>query len=226
MLAAGGVLYGWARLRGEAGLSGAEWRWAAVTGWSPSARRGVDGEFLTLEPADDAELAESELEENGDGYERSSAMPMADRLSGHLLLIHSAMDENVHAQHTFQLLTALTQAGSAGRTWIEAGRDVRFDTIEARQRSGFHASDDINHLEAQTAQAGTVLVGQLATMAFGVEFRSIGIRLGSVNAFDMSFAWARIITFGVALAGILALWLFLTRTYMGALSFELVHDEG
>jgi branched-chain amino acid transport system permease protein len=54
-----------------------------------------------------------------------------------------------------------------------------------------------------------------ATMAFGVEFRSIGIRLGSVNAFDMSFAWARIITFGVALAGILALWLFLTRTYMG-----------
>ena len=54
-----------------------------------------------------------------------------------------------------------------------------------------------------------------ATMAFGVEFRSIGIRLGSVNAFDMSFAWARIITFGVALACILALWLFLTRTYMG-----------
>jgi branched-chain amino acid transport system permease protein len=54
-----------------------------------------------------------------------------------------------------------------------------------------------------------------ATMAFGVEFRSIGIRLGSVNAFDMSFAWARIITFGVAIGGILALWLFLTRTYMG-----------
>ena len=27
-------------------------------------------------------------------------------------------------------------------------------------RSGFHASDDINHLEAQTAEAGTVLVGQ------------------------------------------------------------------
>ena len=54
-----------------------------------------------------------------------------------------------------------------------------------------------------------------ATMAFGVEFRSIGIRLGSANMFDMSFSWARIITFGVALAGILVLWLFLTRTYMG-----------
>jgi branched-chain amino acid transport system permease protein len=54
-----------------------------------------------------------------------------------------------------------------------------------------------------------------ATMAFGVEFRNIGIRLGSVSAFDMSFAWSRILTFAVALAGMLALWLFLTRTYMG-----------
>jgi branched-chain amino acid transport system permease protein len=54
-----------------------------------------------------------------------------------------------------------------------------------------------------------------ATMAFGVEFRNIGIRLGSANILDMSFAWSRILTFAVALAGMLALWLFLTRTYMG-----------
>jgi branched-chain amino acid transport system permease protein len=52
-------------------------------------------------------------------------------------------------------------------------------------------------------------------MAFGVEFRNIGIRLGSMNLFDMSFSWARIVTFAVALGGMLALWLFLTRTYMG-----------
>ncbi|HEX6309928.1 MAG TPA: EamA family transporter [Longimicrobiales bacterium] len=32
MLVAGGVLYGWSRLRGEAGLAREEWRWAAVTG--------------------------------------------------------------------------------------------------------------------------------------------------------------------------------------------------
>jgi len=31
----------------------------------------------------------------------------------------------------------------------------------------------------------------------------------------MSFSWARIVTFAVALGGMLALWLFLTRTYMG-----------
>ncbi|MSR36702.1 MAG: S9 family peptidase [Gemmatimonadetes bacterium] len=51
------------------------------------------------------------LEANDTGYEGSAAMPMVDRLQGHLLLIHSAMDENVHPQNTMQLLTALAAAG-------------------------------------------------------------------------------------------------------------------
>ena len=55
----------------------------------------------------------------------------------------------------------------------------------------------------------------VATMAFGVEFRNLGIRLGSTGFADMSFAWSRIITFGVAMAGMVALWLFLSRTFMG-----------
>jgi branched-chain amino acid transport system permease protein len=54
-----------------------------------------------------------------------------------------------------------------------------------------------------------------ATMAFGIDFRNIGIRLGSINTADMSFSWARILTFVIALAGMLALWLFLTRTFIG-----------
>ncbi len=54
-----------------------------------------------------------------------------------------------------------------------------------------------------------------ATMVFGIDFKNLGIRLGSLNAFDMSFSYARIITFGVALAAMLLLWLFLSRTYMG-----------
>ena len=32
-------------------------------------------------------------------------------VTGHLLLIHSLLDDNVHPQHTMQLLTALTEAG-------------------------------------------------------------------------------------------------------------------
>jgi dipeptidyl-peptidase-4 len=51
------------------------------------------------------------LGENERGYEGSSTLPLAGRLQGHLLLIHSAMDENVHPQNTMQLLTALAQAG-------------------------------------------------------------------------------------------------------------------
>src|SRR5882672_6278386 len=54
-----------------------------------------------------------------------------------------------------------------------------------------------------------------ATMAFGIDFKNIGLRLGSVNAFDMSFSYARIVTFGVALATMLLLWVFLQRTYIG-----------
>src|SRR5713101_7317248 len=34
-----------------------------------------------------------------------------------------------------------------------------------------------------------------ATMAFGIDFRNIGIRLGSVSIADMSFSWSRIWAF-------------------------------
>ena len=54
-----------------------------------------------------------------------------------------------------------------------------------------------------------------ATMAFGIDFKNLGIRLGSIIVADMSFSWARIITFLIALAGMLALWLFLSRTFIG-----------
>ncbi len=43
-------------------------------------------------------------------YKSASTLPMAGNLKAHLLLIHSAMDENVHPQNTMQLLTALTAA--------------------------------------------------------------------------------------------------------------------
>ena len=51
------------------------------------------------------------LPQNEQQYEAASTLNKAANLQDRLLLIHSAMDENVHAQHTFQLLTALTNAG-------------------------------------------------------------------------------------------------------------------
>jgi branched-chain amino acid transport system permease protein len=64
-----------------------------------------------------------------------------------------------------------------------------------------------------------------ATMAFGIDFRNLGIRLGSVSILDMNFALARIITFAVAIAGMLALWLFLKRTYMGTAIRAIAQDR-
>lgn len=51
------------------------------------------------------------LPDNKAGYEASSAVAKAANLKGYLLLVHSGLDENVHPQHTMQLLTALTNAG-------------------------------------------------------------------------------------------------------------------
>jgi dipeptidyl-peptidase-4 len=51
------------------------------------------------------------LGDNADGYKQSSAIANAPKLKGHLLLIHSLLDDNVHPQNTMQLLTALTNAG-------------------------------------------------------------------------------------------------------------------
>jgi dipeptidyl-peptidase-4 len=51
------------------------------------------------------------LGDNLQGYKESSAIENASKLRGHLLLIHSLMDDNVHPQNTFQLLTAFTAQG-------------------------------------------------------------------------------------------------------------------
>jgi len=64
-----------------------------------------------------------------------------------------------------------------------------------------------------------------ATMAFGIDFKNLGIRLGSVTIADMSFSYSRLITFGVALAAMLLLWLFLSRTYIGIAIRAIAQDR-
>jgi branched-chain amino acid transport system permease protein len=54
-----------------------------------------------------------------------------------------------------------------------------------------------------------------ATLAFGVDFRNLGIRMPVIEIGDMFFSFARILAFVAALAGMVALYLFLTRTFMG-----------
>lgn len=54
-----------------------------------------------------------------------------------------------------------------------------------------------------------------ATLAFGIEFKNIGVTFPPIVVGEISFSMPRLIAFGVALAGMLATYLFLTRTYLG-----------
>lgn len=54
-----------------------------------------------------------------------------------------------------------------------------------------------------------------ATLVFGVEFRNIGISLPQLQVGEMYVSFARLIAFVVALSGMIGVYLFLTRTYLG-----------
>jgi branched-chain amino acid transport system permease protein len=55
----------------------------------------------------------------------------------------------------------------------------------------------------------------IVTVIFGVEFRSLGVRLPGVNFGEMNFSIARLVAFGVAIAAIAGTWLLLSRTFIG-----------
>ena len=55
----------------------------------------------------------------------------------------------------------------------------------------------------------------VATLLFGTDFRNIGVRLPVVEIADMSISFARLIAFAVAVLGAGALYVFLSRTFVG-----------
>ena len=54
-----------------------------------------------------------------------------------------------------------------------------------------------------------------ATLVFGIEFKNLGVALPAIAVGEMSFSASRLLAFGVALAGMVAMYLFLTRSYLG-----------
>jgi len=50
-------------------------------------------------------------QENSEGYDLGSAMPYAENLEGKLLIMHGAVDNNVHPGNSIQLISALIEAG-------------------------------------------------------------------------------------------------------------------
>src|SRR5690606_22592510 len=84
-------------------------------------------------------------ERDAEAYEASSALSVAARITGSLLLIHGAIDENVHLRHSTRLVAQLQAAG----------RDVELvllpaDRHRTRSASGLATRDrrTVRHLLA------------------------------------------------------------------------------
>src|SRR5258706_3857489 len=69
------------------------------------------------------------------------------------------------------------------------------------------------------------LLQSAATVAFGIDFRILGIRLPILDIAEMFISYARLLAFGVALLGMVALYLFLSRSFTGAAIRAIAQDR-
>ncbi|MBW0003559.1 MAG: branched-chain amino acid ABC transporter permease [Hyphomicrobiales bacterium] len=65
----------------------------------------------------------------------------------------------------------------------------------------------------------------LATLLFGTDFRNIGVRLPLIELGDIFISYSRLLAFGTALIGAVALYLFLSRTYLGIAMRAIAQDR-
>ena len=64
-----------------------------------------------------------------------------------------------------------------------------------------------------------------ATLLFGTDFRNIGVRLPVIALGGIFISFARLLAFGVALLGAVALYTFLKRTYLGTAIRAIAQDR-
>ena len=65
----------------------------------------------------------------------------------------------------------------------------------------------------------------LATLLFGSQFRNIGLSLPIIEFYELYISFARLLAFGVAVVGIVGLYLFLGRTYIGTAIRAVAQDR-
>src|ERR1700748_3146337 len=76
------------------------------------------------------------------------------------------------------------------------------------------------------ATGGVLFVLQsFATVALGINFRNLGIRLPVLSLGDMNFSYARLLSFAAALSGMVAVYLFMTRTFTGTAIRAIAQDR-
>src|SRR6478672_12446638 len=64
-----------------------------------------------------------------------------------------------------------------------------------------------------------------ATVAFGIEFRNLGIQLPVLAVGEMHFSYARLLAFGAALVGMVAVYVFMRKTYVGTAIRAIAQDR-
>jgi branched-chain amino acid transport system permease protein len=85
------------------------------------------------------------------------------------------------------------------------------------------SSPPINQL---LATGGVLFVLQsFATVAFGIDFRNLGIRLPVLAFGDMHFSYSRLLAFGVAAIGMIAVYFFMKKTYIGTAIRAIAQDR-
>ena len=76
------------------------------------------------------------------------------------------------------------------------------------------------------ATGGVLFILQsFATVAFGIDFRNLGIRLPILTVGEMNFSYARLLSFAAALIGMIAVYLFMTRTFTGTAIRAIAQDR-
>lgn len=97
------------------------WGWSyggSMTLWSMSTGEKIFKAGIAVAPVTDWKLYNTAYterfmrrpQENFDGYNKTSAIGMADKLNGKLLIIHGSADDNVHVQNTMLYIDKLVEA--------------------------------------------------------------------------------------------------------------------
>ena len=111
----------------------------------------------------------------------------------------------LHTQHGWPLLAAMP-AGIA----IVAALGAALHQFVFRP---VLAAEPINQLLVTGGML--FLLQAVATLAFGIDFRNLGVRMQPIVVGEMSISAPRVIAFVAALGGVGATWLLLSRTYIG-----------